>query len=151
MVRRINGGDNWRSPSSAVYDVATLRYCGDANVPKLAHKRETIRMKLVHALWEPAGDGPFPTIFAMHGWGSNAMDLQGLAPFIAGGRFLVICPQGPVEVEIGAINGYGWHQHRPGSPPDEEKVDAAIEQLRGFIDNACERYPVDRRKIVALG
>ena len=108
-------------------------------------------MKLVHALWEPAGDGPFPTIFAMHGWGSNAMDLQGLAPFIAGGRFLVICPQGPVEVEIGAINGYGWHQHRPGSPPDEEKVDAAIEQLRGFIDNACERYPVDRRKIVALG
>ena len=70
-------------------------------------------MKLVHALYEPAGDGPFPTIFAMHGWGSNAMDLQGLAPFIADGRFLVICPQGPFEVEIGAINGYGWYQTRP--------------------------------------
>ncbi len=113
--------------------------------------RETIRVKLVHALYEPAGDGPFPTIFAMHGWGSNAMDLQGLAPFIADGRFLVICPQGPFEVEIGAINGYGWYQMRPGSQPDEEKVDAAVDLLRGFIDDSCARYPVDQRKMVAVG
>jgi phospholipase/carboxylesterase len=108
-------------------------------------------MRLVHAAYEPAGEGPFPTIFAMHGWGSNAMDLLGLAPFIANGRFLVICPQGPVEVEIGAINGYGWYQMRPGSPADEEKVDVAVEQLRAFIDEACARYPVEKRKIVALG
>lgn len=108
-------------------------------------------MKLVHALYEPAGDGPFPTIFAMHGWGSNAMDLQGLAPFIADGRFLVICPQGPLDVEIGAINGYGWYQTHPGSQPDEEKVDAAVDLLRTFIDDACARYPVDQSKIVALG
>ncbi|MGH7915824.1 MAG: alpha/beta hydrolase [Candidatus Binataceae bacterium] len=108
-------------------------------------------MKLVHAIYEPAGDGPFSTIFAMHGWGSNAMDLQGLAPFIAGGQCLVICPQGPVEVEIGAINGYGWYQMRPGSSPDEEKVDAAVRELENFIAAACERYPVDRRKLVACG
>jgi phospholipase/carboxylesterase len=114
--------------------------------------RETIRMKLVHAVYEPAGEGPFPAIFAMHGWGSNAMDLQGLAPFIAGGRFLVICPQGPFEVEIGAINGYGWYEmRRPGTAPDEEKVAAAVDRLREFIDDACARYPVDPRKIVILG
>jgi len=109
-------------------------------------------MKLVHAVYEPAGEGPFPAIFAMHGWGSNAMDLQGLAPFIAGGRFLVICPQGPFEVEIGAINGYGWYEmRRPGTPPDEEKVAAAVDRLREFIDDACARYPVDPRKIVIVG
>jgi phospholipase/carboxylesterase len=79
------------------------------------------------------------------------MDLQGLAPFIANGRFLVICPQGPVEVEIGAINGYGWYQMRPGSQPDEEKVDGAVEQLRNFIEDAGARYPVDKRKTVVLG
>lgn len=108
-------------------------------------------MKLVHAIYEPAGEGPFPTIFAMHGWGSNAMDLQGLAPFIGGGKCLVICPQGPVDVEIGAINGYGWYQMRLGSQPDEEKVDAAVATLELFIDDACQRYPVDRGKLVALG
>jgi phospholipase/carboxylesterase len=108
-------------------------------------------MRLVHAAYEPSGDGPFPTIFAMHGWGSNAMDLLGLAPFVAGGRFLVICPQGPHEVEIGAINGYGWYQMRPGSSPDAERVAPAVEQLRTFIKEASARYPVDQHKVVALG
>jgi phospholipase/carboxylesterase len=113
-------------------------------------KGETL-MRLVHAAYEPPGDGPFPTIFAMHGWGSSAMDLLGLAPFVADGRFLVICPQGPHEVEIGVVNGYGWYQMRPGSRPDEEKVGPAVEQLRIFIDEASSRYPVDKRKIVVLG
>lgn len=108
-------------------------------------------MRLVHAAYEPPGDGPFPTIFAMHGWGSSAMDLLGLAPFVANGRFLVICPQGPHEVEIGAVNGFGWYQMRPGATPDDEKVGPAVEQLRLFIDEACSRYPVDTHKIVALG
>jgi phospholipase/carboxylesterase len=88
----------------------------------------------------------------MHGWGSNSMDLQGLAPFIADGRFLVICPQGSFDVEIGAINGYGWYDmRRPGVPPDEEKVDAAVDQLREFIDAASARYPVDAKKTVLVG
>jgi phospholipase/carboxylesterase len=108
-------------------------------------------MRLVHAVYEPAGEGPFPTIFAMHGWGSNAMDLLGLAPFVAGGRFLVICPQGPHEVEIGAVNGFGWYQMRPGSRQDPEKIEPAIEELRLFINEACSRYPVDKGKVVALG
>ena len=108
-------------------------------------------MKLVHAAYEPAGEGPFPTIFAMHGWGSNAMDLHGLAPYIAKGQFLVICPQGAVDVEIGAINGYGWYQTYPGGKADEEKVDEAVAQLAAFINEACQRYPVDRTKIVIVG
>jgi phospholipase/carboxylesterase len=79
------------------------------------------------------------------------MDLQGLAPFVADGRFLVICPQGEFEVEIGAINGYGWYHMRPGSQPDSAKIDAAVDQLREFIDDASARYPVDPRKVVVAG
>jgi phospholipase/carboxylesterase len=112
---------------------------------------EAIRMKLVHAAYEPAGDGPFPALLAMHGWGSNAMDLHGLAPFIADGRFLVICPQGAVEVEIGAINGYGWYKTRPGAKPDPDLVDESVETVREFLDQAFERYPIDRRKLVIAG
>ena len=108
-------------------------------------------MNLVHALYEPAGEGPFPTIFAMHGWGSNAFDLHGIAPFIAAGRFLVLCPQGPHDVQIGAISGYGWYDTKPGAKPDEEKVDAAIATLRTFINDASGRYPVDRNRIVLVG
>lgn len=108
-------------------------------------------MKLVHALYEPAGEGPFPTIIAMHGWGSNALDLHGVSPFLSKGRFLVICPQGSHDVEIGAINGFGWYETTPGKKPSEEKVDAAVDELRAFINEACGRYPVDRTKIVVAG
>ena len=108
-------------------------------------------MDLVHAAFEPAGDGPHPTILAMHGWGSNALDLMGLAPYIARGRCLTLCPQGPVEVEIGAVNGYGWYQLRMGEPPDMEAMGRAADRLMSFVDAALERYPVDRRKLIVMG
>ena len=108
-------------------------------------------MDLAHTLYEPAGDGPHPTIVAMHGWGSNALDLIGLAPYIAHGRCMTLCPQGPVEVEIGAVNGYGWYQLRVGAPPDMEAMGRAAERLMRFVDAALERYPVDRRKLIVMG
>src|ERR1043166_8667894 len=76
-------------------------------------------MQLVHTIFEPAGEGPHPTILAFHGWGANAQDLLGLAPYLAGGRFLVICPQGPLEVPLGPhAMGYGWFPLTMGRPPD---------------------------------
>jgi phospholipase/carboxylesterase len=108
-------------------------------------------MKLIHALYEPAGDGPHPTIFALHGWGANALDLLGLAPYIAGGKFMIICPQGPLEVPVGPVVGYGWFPIRMGTPPSEDQVDAAVDKAAEFIDAAIEKYPVNRRKLVILG
>lgn len=108
-------------------------------------------MDLVHAIFEPATSAPYPTILAMHGWGSNALDLMGLAPYIADGRCLMLCPQGPVEVAIGAVSGYGWYQLKMGAPPDLDAMGAAAERLMRFVDAALERYPVDRRKLVVMG
>src|SRR5690348_2082611 len=99
-------------------------------------------MNLIHTKFEPAGDGPHPTIIALHGWGANALDLLGLAPYIAGGRFMVVCPQGPLEVPIGPISGYGWFPIRMGTPPSEEQIDAAVEEAAKFIDDAIAKYPV---------
>jgi phospholipase/carboxylesterase len=109
-------------------------------------------MQLAHALFEPSGDGPHPTILALHGWGANAQDLLGLAPFLCGGRFLVICPQGPLEVPLGAnAVGYGWFPLTLDRPPDLPAIVAARDRLRGFLDAAEKCYPIDKKKIVALG
>lgn len=108
-------------------------------------------MKLIHAAFEPAGSGPYPTIVALHGWGANALDLLGLAPYIAQGRFLVLCPQGPIEVPIGPINGYGWFPMTMGSPPDTAAIEAGVRGALEFIAGALERYPIERRKLVLLG
>src|ERR1051326_6169677 len=109
-------------------------------------------MQLVHTIFEPAGEGPHPTILAFHGWGANAQDLLGLAPYLAGGRFLVICPQGPLEVPLGPhAMGYGWFPLTMGRPPDIPAIVSARDKLRAFLDAALERYPIERKKLVALG
>jgi phospholipase/carboxylesterase len=108
-------------------------------------------MRLIHTLYEPAGDGPHPTLIAMHGFGANALDLLGLAPYIADGRFMVICPQGPMEVPIGPTRGYAWFPIRMGSAPDHDAIDDANKIATEFLNTALSKYPVDRKKLVMLG
>lgn len=75
-------------------------------------------MELIHAIYQPAGTGLFPTILALHGRGANAFDLLGLAPHLGRGKFLVICPQGPLETPIASdMTGYSWYPMSLGGPP----------------------------------
>jgi predicted esterase len=90
-------------------------------------------MHLLHTVYEPAGEGPHPTILALHGWGANAMDLLGLAPYLAGGRFLVLCPQGSIEVPLGPMTGYGWFPISMGGPPEPAAFAAGVGDARRFL------------------
>lgn len=113
---------------------------------------------LAHATHVPSGDGPFPTIFALHGFGSNALDLLGLAPLLLGGRALVIAPQGPDEVRLDApggaqVAGYGWFPLVPGDPRarDPKAAAEAVVAARAFVEQASTRYPVDPTRTAVLG
>jgi phospholipase/carboxylesterase len=109
-------------------------------------------MNLLHTVHVPRGEGPFPTVFALHGWGASAHDLLGLAPALLGGEALVICPQGAVEIALApGFSGYGWFTLRSDRPPDAEELRRGTDALEGFIAEACERYPVDPRRVVVLG
>jgi phospholipase/carboxylesterase len=109
-------------------------------------------MELLHTAHVPAGDGPFPTIFLLHGWGASAHDLIGLAPILHGGRALVLCPQGPVVLEPGpGMIGYGWFPLQQGQPHDPTAIRMAQGLVEIFIDDACEKYPVAKNKLVLAG
>jgi len=110
-------------------------------------------MKLIHTAFEPDGDGPFPAIVALHGWGANALDLLGLAPFLGNGRFLTLCPQGPMEVPLGpGASGYGWYPiMMGGARPAEREIETAVQAATAFVDEALKRYPIDATKLVLLG
>jgi phospholipase/carboxylesterase len=109
-------------------------------------------MELMYAAHVPAGDGPFPTLLALHGWGANAHDLLGLAPYLHRGEALVLCPQGPVSFEIGpGVRGHGWFPLSGGGPMDPAAFARGKAAIAGFLDSACRRSAVDPRKLVVLG
>jgi phospholipase/carboxylesterase len=112
-------------------------------------------MNLVHTAYVPEGDGPFPTILAIHGFGANAHDLLGLAPYLRRGETLMLCPQGPIGVGLpdqpGVVIGWAWFPLGGGRLPDIGEFGRATRQLERFLDEALERYPIDRRKLVLLG
>ena len=109
-------------------------------------------MKLIHTIYEPSGDGPHPTILTLHGRGANALDLLGLAPLVCSGKFLMICPQGPLETPIGpGASGYAWYPMSMGGPPDVGAILSSREKLQQFLDACLKRYPIDGKKLVVLG
>ncbi|MCS6925193.1 MAG: alpha/beta hydrolase-fold protein [Candidatus Binatia bacterium] len=109
-------------------------------------------MNLIHTVFEPQGAGPHPTLLALHGWGANALDLRGVAPYLCGGRFLVLCPQGPLQVPRGGMGvGSGWFPISMGGVMDLRAVLAAREELRTFLREALQRYPIDGKKLAVLG
>jgi phospholipase/carboxylesterase len=109
-------------------------------------------MQLVHTIYQPPGEGPHPTILTLHGRGANAFDLLGLAPYLCAGRFLMICPQAPLETPIGAeAVGYAWYSLSSGGPPDVEGMLSSQNQLQTFLGECLERYPIEQKQLVVLG
>jgi phospholipase/carboxylesterase len=109
-------------------------------------------MQLLHTAHVPAGDGPFPLVLAVHGWGASAHDLIGLAPILHHGEALVLCPQGPLALQIApGVLGYGWFPIAAGRPPDPAEFARGADALSAFLDEAIERHPVDRHRVVLLG
>jgi phospholipase/carboxylesterase len=88
----------------------------------------------------------------LHGRGANAMDLLGLAPLLCGGKFLMICPQGPLETPIGpGMTGYAWYPMSMGGPPDVDAILSSRRELDAFIEHCIASYPIDRKKLALLG
>ncbi|MCP3985926.1 MAG: hypothetical protein GY723_16210 [bacterium] len=109
-------------------------------------------MDLMYTAHVPPGEGPFPTILALHGWGANAHDLLGLAPILHGGQALVLSPQGPVAFEISqGMLGFGWWPITEDREIDPEAFETASKAIESFLDEAGRRYPIDPRKTVIVG
>jgi phospholipase/carboxylesterase len=109
-------------------------------------------VNLIHTIYEPSGPGPHPTILTLHGRGANAFDLLGLAPYLCNGRFLMICPQGPLETPIGpGAFGYAWYPMSMGGPPDIGAILSSRDKLQIFLNECLARHSIDAKKLVILG
>lgn len=109
-------------------------------------------MDLLYTAHVPAGPGPFPTILALHGYGASAHDLLGIAPQIRGGELVVLCPQGPLALEVGpGQRGYAWFPIDASGQVSPTALVAARGALEGFLEDAMKIHPIDPERIVVLG
>ncbi|HWH78245.1 MAG TPA: alpha/beta hydrolase-fold protein, partial [Candidatus Binatus sp.] len=109
-------------------------------------------MQLAHTVYEPSGAGLHPTILTLHGRGANAFDLLGLAPYICAGRFMLICPQAPLEIPIGPDTmGYAWYSSSKDGVPDTDGMLESRKALQFFLIDCLERFPIDTNRLVVLG
>jgi phospholipase/carboxylesterase len=109
-------------------------------------------VNLIHTIYHPPGNGPHPTILTLHGRGANAFDLLSLAPYLCGGKFLIICPQAPLETPIGPeAVGYAWYGASKDGVPDTDGMLESRLALQLFVDDCLKRYPVDPKRLALLG
>jgi phospholipase/carboxylesterase len=87
-----------------------------------------------------------PLVVMMHGRGSSAEDLAGLAPMLdPGWRYAF--PQAPVMLDLGGFTGYSWYEPIPAVP---ERMATAREALEAFLGEIHARTGVPPAR-TALG
>ncbi|WP_379145642.1 alpha/beta hydrolase [Paenibacillus sp. sgz500992] len=88
----------------------------------------------------------YPTIFTLHGKGSNEQNMFGLVAPLAQ-DFIIIGIRG--NLPLGA--GYQYYELKSLGNPIREMFDQAVKDLEAFIHYATEKYPIDPDKRYLLG
>ena len=109
--------------------------------------------RLRYIVIEPDGYNPehsYPLVILLHGFGASMGDLAGLCPAIDRQGYVYVCPNAPLEFQIGpGIIGYGWTPPRSeGTAEDTRRV---LEQLDAFFDEIIEEYHVTQGRALLMG
>ena len=92
----------------------------------------------------------YPAVVLLHGYGANMSDLAGLCPAIERDRYIYVCPNAPIPVQIGPGSvGYAWTP--PGADRTPEDAEKTEEMLSVFFDEIVEELPVDEDRMVLGG
>ena len=113
------------------------------------------KMNLTHTVWSPPKNsqhekGLRPTVFALHGHGANSQDLLGLAPYLASGQILLICPEAEFQIQQG-LPSYTWFNTEDGNRRTSEEFTRVTKLLSEFITDATNQYNVDPKRTIVLG
>jgi phospholipase/carboxylesterase len=91
-------------------------------------------------------DKKYPSLFIMHGIGSNEQNMLSLVNGLEE-QFYIFSIRGHLSQPPGfayfTIQGYG--------KPHREVFDEGVSKLTSFIDYACEQYPLDKSHLYLLG
>jgi len=119
----------------------------------IMHYNEHTDLSIYHLTHFPESYNPtekrvhYPTIFALHGHGSNERDLIGLSESLQE-NLLWVSGRGPVEF---ASDAYDWYPVNQFGKPDPVLLNQALERIDNFITELLITYPIDPQKFFLLG
>ena len=105
-------------------------------------------MTFAYATWHPGTPEPAPTVVALHGHGAHGQDLLGLAPHLAEGQVMMLCPQAEFPVGPGS---YTWFHRDGDAQRTVEEFERVASSLRAFIEEMVPRCGGDAARTVVLG
>jgi phospholipase/carboxylesterase len=88
----------------------------------------------------------YPTVFTLHGKGSNEKNMFGLVAPISE-DFIIVGIRG--NLTLGAA--FQYYEFKSLGNPIREMFDQSVQQLEAFIDYATAKYPIDATKRYLLG
>jgi phospholipase/carboxylesterase len=89
-----------------------------------------------------------PTIFAIHGRGTDENDLVPLVHLLGFADVLLVAPRAPFPFPFG---GFAWYDLAQEAVPEPETFLTSLDMLRKFIEEVKVRYPVNLERLLLLG
>ena len=116
-----------------------------------AEAKEDLSLKYIYV--EPDDyqqDKAYDLMLVLHGFGANMQDLAGLTPMINHNDYIYICPNAPLEFDLG-FGSLGYGCHPPRDLCTEEDLVAAVSTLDIFIDEVFDSYNLQDSSNKILG
>jgi phospholipase/carboxylesterase len=88
----------------------------------------------------------YPVIFGLHGIGYNEKDMLSIVEDLKE-EFILIGIRGNLTYE----QGYANYFLKSYGNPERELFDPSLENLKAFIEEACQEYPIDKDRKYLIG
>jgi phospholipase/carboxylesterase len=88
----------------------------------------------------------YPVIFALHGIGYDEQYMLNLLEDLKG-EYILIGIQGNLTYE----NGFAYYYLKNYGNPERELFDSSMENLKNFIEEASNHYPIDSERKYLIG
>ena len=96
------------------------------------------------------GERPLNCIVLLHGYGSHMGDLANLGPSIDEKNYIYICPNAPIEMDLGfGQKGYAWFPI--GENRNAEDLYQAVRSINATIEEALKKFPINRDRVFIGG
>lgn len=96
------------------------------------------------------GQRPLHCLVLLHGYGSHMEDLASLGPSIDATDYIYICPNAPIQIDLGfGQKGYAWFPI--GENRTAEDLYQAVESIYDTLEEALGLFPINRDKIFIGG